>query len=248
MKKEKKFSILLILLALHLSSCKQESVAKDTKVANQENVVADGVIPTQEIQTKLTPDIILQTLKKRNQDYTADKLTILNKPERIKKTASAQYPLAVVLSCIDSRVPVEDVFHSGIGDLFVARVAGAICNEDILGSLEYACKVSGAQVIVVLGHEHCGAIKSAIQKVELGNITSLLDKIAPAIAQVESFDGRKSYDNPTYLKAVNQANIEQTLANIRKNSSILQEMERKGEIKIVGAEYQMETGKVNFLD
>ncbi len=248
MKKEKIFSFLLILTVLLLQSCKHENAKKNEIVTNQENVLADGVVPTQEIQTKLTPDFILHTLKKRNQDYTEDKLTILNRPERIKQTALAQYPVAVILSCVDSRVPVEDVFHSGIGDLFVVRVAGTICNEDILGSLEYACKVAGAHLIIVLGHEHCGAIKSAIQKVELGNITPLLNKIAPAIEQVKDFKGQKSYDNPAYMKAVTQANIKHTLEDIRKNSPILKEMENKGEIKIIGAEYQMETGQVEFLD
>lgn len=141
----------------------------------------------QEIQAKLTPDLVLDILKKRNQEYVDDNLTIRNTSARIRKASLGQYPGAVILSCLDSRVPVEDVFHCGIGDLFVARVAGNIANEDILGSLEYGCKVSGAKLIVVLGHEHCGAIKSAIDNVKLGNITALLSKIRPALDSIKDF-------------------------------------------------------------
>src|SRR4051812_3319158 len=143
--------------------------------------------PTKEAQSKLTPDLVLNILKEGNLEYTTDNLVIRNTSERIRKASLGQYPAAVVLSCLDSRVPVEDVFHCGIGDLFVARVAGNISNEDILGSLEYGCKVSGSKLIIVLGHEYCGAIKSAIDDVKLGNITALLSKIRPAVMQVDSF-------------------------------------------------------------
>lgn len=234
------FLITLIATTLYLHSCKQEMT--------QEDVIDEDVVLTKDIQAHLTPDYILHTLKKRNSDYSEGKLTIVNTPERIQQTALAQYPAAVVLSCIDSRVPVEDIFHSGIGDLFVIRVAGNICNEDILGSLEYACKVSGVPLIVVLGHEHCGAIKSALQKVELGNITTLLAKIKPAILDVEPFTGEKNEKNPDYMKAVSRANIRHTIEDIRKNSPLLKEMEDSKKIKIVGAEYLMDTGKVDFFD
>jgi carbonic anhydrase len=144
-------------------------------------------------------------------------------------------------------VPVEDVFHCGIGDLFVARVAGNISNEDILGSLEYGCKVSGAKLIVVLGHEHCGAVKSAIDNVKLGNITALLAKIRPVVMQIDRFAGEKSSKNPEFVEAVCRQNILNTIKTIRMKSPILKEMEDKGEIKIVGAEYHMETGRVDFF-
>lgn len=232
--------ITLIATALYLQSCKRETT--------HEEVINEEVILTKDMQTQLTPDYILRTLKKRNTDYSENKLTILNTPERIRQTSLEQYPAAVILSCIDSRVPVEDIFHSGLGDLFVIRVAGNICNEDILGSLEYACKVSGVPLVVVLGHEHCGAIKSAIQKVEMGNITTLLSKIKPALSDVASFTGEKSEKNPAYMKAVSRANILHTIEEIRKRSPILKEMEDSKTIKIIGAEYLMDTGKVDFFD
>lgn len=220
--------------------------AKDSLYVKKEDLINDHFL-SKELQAKLTPDTMLSILKKRNQEYTQGNLTIRNTSERIRKASTGQYPGAVILSCIDSRVPVEDVFHSGIGDLFVARVAGNIADVDILGSLEYACKVSGAKVIVVLGHEHCGAIKSAIDHVKLGNITALLSKIRPAIDSLKNFQGDKSSKNPQYLEAITRQNILNTIENIRQQSPILKEMETKGEIKIVGAEYHMETGKVDFL-
>ncbi|WP_020214144.1 carbonic anhydrase [Flavobacterium rivuli] len=155
----------------------------------------------------------------------------------------------MVLSCLDSRVPVEDVFHSGIGNLFVARVAGNIVNDDILGSLEYACKVSGTKVVLVLGHEYCGAIKSAISNVKLGNITTLLDKIQPAVKMAGSkFKGEKTASNEAFVGEVCDANVMVSIEQIRKRSPILKEMEQKGEILIVGAVYNMKTGKVEFFN
>ncbi len=191
--------------------------------------------------------MVLEILKKRNQEFVNDQLTIRNTSERIRKASLGQYPAAVVLSCLDSRIPVEDVFHSGIGDLFIARVAGNISNEDILGSVEFACKVSGAKVVIVLGHEHCGAIKSAIDKVELGNITGLLNKIKPAIEKSSNFKGDKTSKNAEYVEAVTKENVKQTIENLRNGSSILKNMEDKGEIKIVGGEYHMQTGNVEFI-
>ncbi|MDW9380395.1 carbonic anhydrase [Chryseobacterium sp. JV558] len=224
--------------------CKKSENRRETI---SENEMIDEQFLTEEDQSKLTPDLVLDILKKRNNDFANDNLTIRNTSQRIRKASLGQYPKAVVLSCLDSRVPVEDVFHSGIGDLFVARVAGNISNEDILGSLEFACKVSGAKVVIVLGHEHCGAVKSAIDHVELGNITALLSKIRPAIEKVNGFKGEKTSGNNEYLEAVTKANINQTIFNIRNSSLILKEMEAKGEIKIVGGEYHMETGNVEFL-
>ncbi len=131
---------------------------KEVITVDKEDIIDEEFL-TEKLQSKLTPDIVIDILKKRNEEFVDDNLTIRNTSSRVRKASLGQYPGAVFLSCIDSRVPVEDVFHSGIGDMFVARVAGNVSNEDILGSLEYSCKVSGAKVIVVLGHEHCGAIK-----------------------------------------------------------------------------------------
>ena len=141
------------------------------------------------------------------------------------------------------------LFRSGIGDMFVARVAGNISNEDILGSLEYACKVSGSKLIVVLGHGSCGAIKSAIDDVKLGNITALLSKVQPAVKHAKGhFEGEHSSKNPDFVEAVCNDNVTLTVEEIRKNSPILKEMEDNGEIKIVGAVYHIETGKVDFME
>jgi carbonic anhydrase len=230
-------------------SCNNQHANAEVKepmdLANQ-HIIVDEFLH-KEVQDKLTPDMVLSVLKQRNYDYVNDKLTIRNTTERIRKASLGQHPGGVVLSCLDSRVPVEDVFHCGIGDLFVTRVAGNVVNEDILGSLEYACKVSGAKLIVVLGHEHCGAIKSAIDNVQLGNITALLAKIRPAVIKTSNFNGEKTSKNSDYMEAVTKENVMNTMDLIRSQSPILKEMEATGQIKIVGAEYHMETGKVEFL-
>lgn len=211
------------------------------------DILSNSVL-TAEQQAKLSPDEVLEILKQGNRDFVRDNLTVRNNSQRIRQAAMGQYPKAVVLSCLDSRVPVEDVFHRGIGDIFVARVAGNIVNDDMLGSLEYACKVSGSKVIVVMGHEHCGAIKSAIDDVHLGNISALLSKIRPAVASAsQDFDGNKTSKNPAFVEKVCEHNIEKAINDIRTRSPILKEMEDKGEIKIVGSMYDMDTGKVDFL-
>lgn len=210
--------------------------------------VLSAKVLTAEQQAELTPDTVLNILKKGNEDFVADALTIRNTSTRIREAALGQYPKAVILSCLDSRIPVEDVFHRGIGDLFVARVAGNIVNEDILGSLEYACKVSGSKVIVVLGHEHCGAIKAAIDNVKLGNITALLSKIRPVITADTPFEGEKTSKNKGYVDHICLENVKLSIQTIREKSPILKEMETNGEIKIVGGIYKMETGKVEFFE
>jgi len=204
---------------------------------------------TAEEQAELTPDIVIDILKQGNKDFTEGALTVRNNTKRIRKVALSQYPKAVVLSCMDSRVPVEDVFHRGIGDLFVIRIAGNFINEDILGCMEFACKISGAKLIVVLGHEHCSAIKSAIDNIDMGNIAAMLLKIQPAVHQInKTFQGEKTSSNPKYVKTICIRNVNNAINEIRANSSILEGMEKEGAIKIVGAVYQMETGKVAFLN
>ena len=212
------------------------------------NVLNNKVLSAEE-QANLTPDKVIENLKQGNDDFINNRLVIRNNTERVKNAAKGQYPEAVILSCLDSRVPVEDVFHRAIGDVFVARVAGNIVNPDILGSMEYACKVSGSKLIVVLGHGHCGAIKSAIDDVELGNITGLLDKIKPAVCHSkENFTGETKSSNPAFVEAVCLANVKLMVNEIRMNSPILKEMEDNGEIKIIGAIYEMECGKVEFIE
>lgn len=205
---------------------------------------------TEEERNNLTPDDILNALKQGNQRYVAGTLTIRDHSQQVRDAATGQYPKAIVLSCVDSRVPVEDVFDRGIGDLFVARVAGNFENTDILGSMEFACKVTGSKLVLVLGHEYCGAIRGAIDGVELGNITAMLNNIHPAIKQVDlaGFKGNRTSKNEDYVHQVAEQNIWETMDNIRKYSPILKEMEENKEIKIVGGMYDMHTGRVTFME
>jgi carbonic anhydrase len=221
--------------------------AEETKKAAEELVIPTQFF-TREKQASLTPEDVLAKLKERNKDFVNENLTVRNTSERIRKAVSGQYPGAVILSCLDSRIPVEDVFHSGIGDLFVARVAGNTSNPEILGSLEFACKVAGSKVIVVMGHDNCGAIRSAIDNVQMGNITALLHPIRQAMETITDFEGEKSSRNPAYVEAVCRANVRYTIQSIRENSPILKEMEANKEIYIVGAEYYLDTGEVEFWD
>ena len=193
----------------------------------------------------LTADMVIKFLERGNNEYVKNKLFNNFEYETVKE----QYPKAVILSCIDSRIPVKDVFNCDMGDIFVARVAGNIINPDILGSFEYACKISGSKLIVVLGHNCCGAVKSAIDNVELGNITGLLDKLKPAINQSKiRYKGVTESSNPEFVDKVCHTNVKLMIKEIRKLSPVLKEMEDKGEIKIIGAMYDICTGKVDFFE
>lgn len=203
---------------------------------------------TAEEQASLTPDAVIQGLKEGNARFVSNDLTARHHTSQIREATNGQFPKAVVLSCVDSRIPVEDVFDKGIGDMFVARVAGNFVNEDILGSMEFGCKVSGSKLILVLGHEHCGAVKAAIDDVKLGNITAMLTKIRPVVEKLTpTYSGDKTSKNPEFVHMVCEHNVTKTINDIRENSPILKEMEDKGEIKIVGGVYDMDTGKVDFL-
>lgn len=236
------------LFAICLVSCHQPSpsVTTTTVIDTSEALVSQVFSKAQ--QDSLTPDQAIALLKQGNEEFTGEQLTIRNNSARIREASLGQYPKAVILSCLDSRVPVEDVFHRGIGDLFVARVAGNIVNEDMLGSMEFACKVSGSKVVLVLGHEYCGAVKSAIDDVKLGNITAMLAKIRPAVLALKDYSGDKTSANPEFVHDVCVKNVELTMEVIRSKSPILKEMEDKGEIKIIGGVYNMSTGKVDFLN
>jgi len=193
----------------------------------------------------LTPEKALQMLIEGNDRFLENSMANRDLQGQVKETSGGQFPFAAVLSCIDSRVPAEVVFDQGIGDIFSARVAGNVVNTDILGSIEYACKVAGSKLIVVMGHTKCGAVTSACKDVELGNITSLLAKIKPAKEAVTNSIGA---DGDDFVEKVSEQNVLESIENIRKNSSILADMEANGEIKIVGAIYAVETGKVSYLD
>ncbi len=211
-----------------------------------EQAALKGVL-TREEQAALTPQVVLDTLLAGNERFVRNDLTQRNHSQRIREAYAGQFPKAVVLSCLDSRIPVEDVFDRGIGDIFVARVAGNFVNEDILGSMEFACHVAGAKLIMVIGHTNCGAVKAAIDDVKLGNITPMLAKIRPAIERGRPFDGRKASDNPAYVAHVCRENVRLAVEAVRQRSEILRTMETKGEIKIVGAYYDLGSGTVSPL-
>jgi carbonic anhydrase len=242
----------LSLMLLAFTACNQEKKSNDetdtgtVKVDNSLNGLVEEVL-TKEQQDALTPNEVIKMLKEGNVRFTNNDLTARDHSAQVRKSTLAQYPKAIVLSCVDSRVPVEDIFDRGIGDLFVARVAGNFVNEDILGSMEFACKVSGSKLVLVMGHEHCGAVKAAIDDVKLGNITQMLQKIRPAVESVE-YTGEKNAKNQEFVHKVCESNVKNTIDQIRINSPILKEMEDNGEIKIVGAIYDMDNGKVDWLE
>lgn len=198
---------------------------------------------TKIIQDKLTPIDAHNILVEGNKRFVQNLKAQRNLKDQVIETSKGQYPFAVILSCIDSRVPVELVFDQGIGDVFSVRVAGNIINEDILGSIEYACKVAGSKIVVVMGHTKCGAVTAACNHVELGNITPLLEKIQPAVKAVEA---NISQMNNDAIEQVSVLNVELSIARIRKESQILEDLEQEGSIEIVGAMYDVSTGKVEF--
>lgn len=199
---------------------------------------------TKKTQQELSPKDAINLLIEGNNRFVNNQKVTRDLQEQVKETSNGQYPFAVILGCIDSRVPSELLFDQGIGDVFNARVAGNIVNEDILGSIEYSCKVAGSKVVVVLGHTKCGAVTAACQGVELGNITALLNKIKPAVNAIKTND--EEMDEAT-IEKVSIKNIEISIEQIRKESTILFEMEKNNEIEIIGALYDISTGKVNFI-
>jgi carbonic anhydrase len=244
----KKLILFSVTMSMFLFSCGEKHDAKQESVKKSEQETkARNDVMTKELQAASTPEQVLEVLKNGNAKFVKGDLTFTDYPKQIMQTSQGQFPTAVVLSCLDSRVPVEKVFDLGVGDVFVARVAGNIINPDILASMEYGCKVVGSKIIVVLGHTECGAVKAAIDNVELGNITELLAKIKPAVDSSSSFEGEKTSKDKGYVNKVTDENVELAIVNIRKNSPILKEMEEKGEIDIVGAVYDVSTGAVTFF-
>ncbi|WP_395051287.1 carbonic anhydrase family protein [Flavobacterium sp.] len=245
-----KFSIRFIIITAFCACSSKINKADALKKAKNENGIYNVAhVMTKSKQDSLTPSLILQEFEDGNKRFNNGNITQRDHSEGIRKAATGgQFPKAMVLSCVDSRVPVEDVFDQGIGDVFVGRVAGNFVNTDLLGSMEFACKVAGAKLIIVMGHQHCGAIKGAIDDVHLGNITSMLANIKPAVEMSQNFEGEKSSKNEAYVKLVAQNNVRNAIAQIREKSEILKEMESKGEIKIVGAFYILRTGKLEFID
>lgn len=207
------------------------------------------ITQTKESQAALSPDSAIALLKEGNQRFVGQKMTSRDLIEQVKETTTGQYPFATILSCIDSRVSAELVFDQGVGDIFSARVAGNIVNADLLGSMEFACKLAGTKVIVVLGHTACGAVKGACDDARLGNLTLLLSRIRAAVDAVpEPTDAaERTSKNAAFVNAVAEKNVGLTIENIRNQSPVLKDMEDLGEIKIVGAMYDIADGKVHWI-
>ena len=203
---------------------------------------------TKETQKGLTPDRALNILKDGNERFVNNILAHRNLLQQVNETSAGQFPFAAILSCIDSRTSAELIFDLGLGDILSIRIAGNILNEDILGSMELACKIAGSKLIVVLGHTKCGAIEGACNNIVLGNITALLNKIKPAIERETETLTERNAKNKVFLKNVTENNVFITVEKIREQSSILNEMELAKEIKIVGGLYDVDTGQVIFYE
>ena len=203
---------------------------------------------TKQTQSKMTPDTAIEALREGNLRFQQNSPVNRDLLEQVDDTATGQYPFATILSCIDSRVSSELVFDQGIGDIFSIRIAGNFVNEDILGSMEFACKLAGTKVVVVLGHTSCGAVKGACDHARLGNLTALIKKIEPAVFATELLKSEyeRNSGNLEFVNAVAKTNVEMTMDHIRERSEVLRDMEASGEIKIVGAMYDIANGSVEF--
>ncbi len=233
------------LLAFSITAVAQRSEIGTIEI-DKSQILVETVL-TKEEQEALSPSQVIEILRAGNERFVRSDLTARDHSMQIRESVEAQYPKAIVLSCVDSRVPVEDVFDKGIGDIFVARIAGNFINDDILGSMEFATKVAGAKLILVLGHENCGAIHAAIDGAELGNITNMLKNIQPAVAMSNISEGPRTSANRLLVHEVSENNVRNALEKIVSDSPILKEMLDKGQIDIKGAVYDMDTGVVNFL-
>jgi len=237
----------LVVTTVHFALGCQSPKRADSTPVRQEPARGTPSVQTRESQAAITPKEALAMLKEGNARFVAGRPNARNLPAKVRATASGQYPFAVILSCLDSRQPVELIFDQCIGDVFNARVAGNVLNDDILGSLEFACKVSGARLILVLGHSNCGAVKGAIDRVELGHLTGLLDRIKPAIAAVPADVQPRDSKNAEFVQKVADANVHLVMQQIRQRSPILREMLDQHQIGLVGGMYDLATGQVSFF-
>lgn len=201
-----------------------------------------------ERQESITPRVALNLLKEGNTRFIFNLKANRDLLQQVNDTVNGQWPFATILSCIDSRTSAELIFDQGLGDIFSVRIAGNIINTDILGSMEFACKVAGSKLIVVLGHSKCGAIKGACDHVEMGNLTELLSKLQPAVYQEKTTTENRTSSNPSFVENVSMLNVKRTVKAIIERSYILEQMVENGEIGIVGGMYNIETGKVEFYD
>lgn len=202
---------------------------------------------TKETQDKITPQQALEFLKEGNVRFLKNLKVNRNLLMQVNQTSDGQFPFATILSCIDSRTSAELIFDQGLGDIFSIRIAGNVLNDDILGSMEYACGVANSKIIVVLGHTRCGAVISACDQVKLGHITGLLQKIKPAIESETTMSSERNGQNLTFVNRVSEINVQLTINQIRQQSPILSDLEKDGKIIIVGGIYDVETGIVSFF-
>jgi len=217
-------------------------------VASTASVSAQAVLShtlTKEQRDRLSPRDVLEELKHGNERFRSGRMLVRDYRRQQLASASGQYPAAVILGCIDSRGPAEIIFDAGIGDIFNARIAGNVVTDDLMGSLEFACAVAGAKVVVLFGHTACGAVKGAIDDVDLGHLTELLARIRPAV-EATSFHGERSSKNAAFVDAVARTNVRLGIEDIRRRSPILADLEKKGSIQITGAMYDIATGVVEF--
>lgn len=203
---------------------------------------------TSKAQAAITPDKAIEMLKQGNERFVNGQTVKRDILAQVKQTAKGQFPYAAVVSCLDSRIPPEIVFDQGVGDLFVARVAGNFVNDDILGSLEFATKLAGAKLIVVMGHTECGAVKGACDGAQLGLLTATLANINPAVEEVQGDYTPRSSENTKFVQAVTEMNVQLTMQKLRERSVVLREMLDKGEIAMIGAMYDVSTGEVVFVE
>lgn len=222
-----------LLLTAGLTGCSSQQRAGDAPICATQ-------------QAELTPDAVLADLMAGNERYVEGAQSAPDIQSRIDITSTGQFPQAIILSCVDSRVPVEMVFDQGIGDIFVGRVAGNVATTEQIGSMEFATKLAGSKLVMVLGHSSCGAVKGACDGAELGNLTALLAHIKPAIEAVDGFDGERNSKNKDYVAAVVDKNVDLTVAHIRSSSEVLRDLEAQGQIKIVGAIYDLHDGSVTL--
>lgn len=203
---------------------------------------------TKEMQSALTPSKAIELLKEGNKRFVNNLKVNRNLLQQVNETSDGQHPFAIVLSCIDSRTSAELIFDQGLGDIFSARIAGNVLNEDILGSMEFACKVAGAKVVAVLGHTRCGAIKGACDDVKLGNLSILLEKIKPAINAETTISENRNASNPEFVERVAELNVKLTMDRVLKESPVLKEMINNNEIALVGGLYNVESGEVEIFE
>lgn len=201
---------------------------------------------TKEMQAAITPSIALNLLKEGNKRFVNNLKINRNLLQQVNETSAGQYPFAVVLSCIDSRTSAELIFDQGLGDIFSVRIAGNVLNEDILGSMEFGCKVAGSKIIVVLGHTKCGAVKGACDHIEMGNLTGLLQKISPALEEEQTIREKRNSSNDEFVEKVTIIHVKRTAKSILEQSPILRKMHETQEISIVGALYDVSSGEVIF--